>query len=385
MWERIKHILLKEFIQISRDKKMLSVIFFAPVFQLFILGYAVTTDINNISLAVLDYDKTSQSREFIALFTNSGYFQIKKFASSEKEISSLLDRGEVSSVLQINPNFGSNLKKGVPVEVQLIVDGTNSNTAMVVASYSTQIISQQSQKIMVERLIKKRGLNLLIQNKNFPPQIYGIDNRIIAWYNPTLKSVNYNVSAMLSIILMVATVMLTAQAIVREKEMGTMEQVLVTPIKPVELLLAKISPFVIIGFTDVLLVMTVALFWFKVPFRGNFLVLLFTVGLFLLTTLGIGLYISTISKTQQQALLSTFFIMMPMMILSGFMFPISNMPKIIQYFTYLIPLRYFLVIIRGIFLKGNGFDMLWKEMIPLAFLGISIFGLSVAKFQKRVK
>ena len=385
MWERIKHILLKEFIQISRDKRMVAMIFLAPVFQLFILGYAVTTDVNNISLAVLDYDKTSQSRELISAFVNSGYFQIKKFVSSENELYPLLDKGEVASALKINPKFGSNLKKEVPTEVQFIVDGTNSNTAMVVTNYANQIISQQSKKIIVERLIKKRGLSLSTGEKSFIPQVSGVDNRIIAWYNPTLKSVNYNVSAMLSVILFVATVMLTSMAIVREKEMGTMEQILVTPIKSVELLLAKIFPFIIIGFTDVLLVTAVALFWFKVPFRGDFLLLLFCVGLYLLTTLGIGLFISTISKTQQQALLSTFFIMMPMIILSGFMFPIANMPKVFQYITYLIPLRYFLVIIRGIFLKGSGLDILWKEMVPLALLGVSIFGLSALRFQKRVK
>jgi ABC-2 type transport system permease protein len=364
---------------------MVAMIFLAPVFQLFILGYAVTTDVNNISLAVLDYDKTSQSRELISSFVNSGYFQIKKFVSSENELYPLLDKGEVTSTLKINPKFGSNLKKGIPPEIQLIVDGTNSNTAMVVTNYANQIISQQSKKLIVERLIKKRGWSLSTGEKSFIPQVLGVDNRIIAWYNPTLKSVNYNVSAMLSVILFVATVMLTSMAIVREKERGTMEQILVTPIKSVELLLAKIFPFIIIGFTDVLLVTAVALFWFKVPFRGDFLLLLFCVGLYLLTTLGIGLFISTISKTQQQALLSTFFIMMPMIILSGFMFPIANMPKVFQYITYLIPLRYFLVIIRGIFLKGNGLDILWKEMVPLALLGVSIFGLSALRFQKRVK
>ena len=385
MWERIKHLLKKEFIQIRRDKRMVFVIFVAPLIQLLVLGYVVTTDVNHIPTAIFDQDLSQKSREIISIFKNSGYFDIVSWVESEREARRVLDKGEATCLIQTPSGFSKDLKKGKTAEIQIILDGTNSNTAGVISNYVNQILFGYSQKILKEKISKVKGAFYTFQPQIMGVKLASVNPEVRAWYNPELKSRDFNVPAVIALILLVTTIMLTSMAVVREKEIGTIEQLMVSPIKPAEFLLGKIIPFALIGFFEVFLITFLTVFWFKIPLKGNLLLLLFTTGLYLFTTLGIGLLISTLSKTQQQAMMSTFFFIMPANILSGFMFPISNMPKIIQYVTYLNPVRYFLVIIRGIFLKGVGLSVLWNQIIPLGVIGLAVLSLSILRFRKKIE
>jgi ABC-2 type transport system permease protein len=381
MLTRIKELIIKEFIQISRDKRMLLIVFIAPIIQLILFGYAITTDIDNISTAVWDMDRTSESRDFISGIENSGNFNLNYYADSEHEITSLLESGDVQVAVKINPGFGKDIKKGNEAKIQVIIDGSDSNSAAVILGYIDQISASYSKSILIERLNQFE----LLKQANINTNIDSFSNEIRFWFNPTLKSRFSNVPAVMAFILLLTTIMLTSMSIVKEKEAGTIEQLIVTPIRPIELIAGKTIPFAIIGFVDVLLVTSVSYSWFGIPLRGNLLILFFSMILYLFATLGVGLFISTISRTQQQAMMSTFFFMMPAILLSGFMFPIENMPVAIQYITYLNPLRYFLVIITGIFLKGTGFGILWPHMLALGIIGIVILAVSISRFRKRIE
>ena len=383
MWERIKHIFIKETIQIRTDKRMLMTIFLAPVLQLLLLGYAVNMDVDRIPAAVLDFSRTQESRQLILLFKNSGRFQINYFPQSQDEMDQLLDKGEVWVGMEIRSDFAQQLKKGKTVPIQIIIDGTNSNTAGVVSGYINQLLQSYNLKLIQDRMQRKPAADssaVLVSTSKIPE----LENEIRAWYNPELKSRDYNVPGVLAQLLMLTTMMLTSMAIVKEKEVGTIEQLMVTPIKTSELILGKVAPFALIGFIDVCLITTVAVLWFKIPFRGNFFFLLLSVMVYLLTTLGIGLFASTLARTQQQAMMMTFFILMPANLLSGFMFPIANMPKLIQYLTYVNPLRYFLIIVRGIFLKGSCLSVLWDQLLPLGSIGVVVLVLSILRFRKKI-
>jgi len=381
MFSRIKELIIKEFIQISRDKRMLLLVFIAPIIQLILFGYAITTDIENISTAIWDLDRTYESRDFISCIENSGNFNLNYYADSEQEITSLLESGDAQVAVKINPGFGKDIKKGNEAKIQIIIDGSDSNSAAVILGYINQISANYSMSILVERLNQFK----LLKQENISTNIDSFSNEIRFWFNPTLKSRFSNVPAVMAFILLISTIMLTSMSIVKEKEAGTIEQLIVTPIKPIELIAGKTIPFAIIGFIDVLLVISVSYSWFKIPLRGNLLILFFSMILYLFATLGVGLFISTISRTQQQAMMSTFFFMMPAVLLSGFMFPIENMPVIIQYITYLNPLRYFFVIITGIFLKGTGLGILWPQMLALGIIGIIILAISIFRFRKRLE
>ncbi|MBE0427639.1 MAG: ABC transporter permease [Nitrospirae bacterium] len=366
MFERIKHLIIKEFIQVFRDKRMKFALFVPPVIQLFIFGYAATTDIRNISTAIYDSDKSYESREVVRRLESSGYFNIRYFAESPDEIQELLDRGKVTASVHINRGFASDFKKGLQTEVQILVDGTDSNSAMVAMDYANKIILKYAKEVGAQG---SEG---------------GLDLRMRTWYNPDLRSRNYNVPGVIAIVVMLTCLMLTSMAIVREREIGTMEQLMVTPLKPVELILGKTIPFAIIAFFDMFLITLIAVFWFDIPIKGSILLLSLSTAIFLLSALGIGLFISTISRTQQQALMATFLFSFPAILLSGFMFPIENIPEIIQYWTYLNPLRYFLIIIRGIFLKGSGIEILWPQLTALFILGTAVMTVSSLRFQKRL-
>ncbi|HEX9911783.1 MAG TPA: ABC transporter permease, partial [candidate division Zixibacteria bacterium] len=266
---------------------------------------------------------------------------------------------------------------------QIIIDGTNSNTAGVVSGYLNQLLLSYNQKLFQDQA-QQRLAQASVAGMVSKPKILSLENQVRAWYNPELKSRDFNLPGILALILMITTMMLTSMAIVREKEIGTIEQLMVTPIKTSELILGKVTPFALIGFIDVCLITLVAILWFKIPFKGNFLFLLLSVMVYLLTTIGIGLFISTLSRTQQQAMMTTFFFLMPAIILSGFMFPIANMPKLIQYLTYVNPLRYFLVIVRGIFLKGSGISILWDQLLPLGSIGVVVLAHSILRFRKKI-
>lgn len=372
----IFHIIVKEFLQLRRDRRMLTLSFMAPVLQLILLGYAATTDIKSIPMLVCDQDKTSTSRELITQFTNSGYFVVDYEVQSLNEVDHYIENGHAWMALVIPPKFANDLLGRRTARVQLLADGSDANSANISLGYASQIIAKYSRSIVAEVL--KRTPQVLKPARVMP--------EVRVWYNPDLKSRNFMVPGVVALVLMIITMTLTSLAIVKEKEIGTLEQLLVTPIKPYQLILGKFLPFVIIGAVDVTLVLTVAQFWFDVPMRGSVPLLYGLSGLLVLTTLGLGLFVSTISKTQQQAMMTAqFFIFMPFIFFSGFTFPIENMPTIIQYFTYLIPLRYFIVIIRGIFLKGIGIAELWPQALALLIFGVAILTLSVLRFRKRLE
>lgn len=373
MFERIKHMLIKEFIQILRDPKLKIVIFVIPTLQVLAFGYAVNLDVKNISTAVYDLDHTQASRELIARFMESGYFEIKEYVNNESRGRDLIDQGKAQVMLRLDKGFEQDLLAGKSAHAQIIVDGTDSNTASVALNYSTKIASQFSQQILIARTSRLTGS---------PLEAGQIDMQTRAWFNDNLESRNFYVPGVIAVIIMIVTLILTSAAVVREKEIGTIEQIMVTPITPVEFILGKTVPFALIGFIDVIVIALVGVLWFKVPIRGNLLILLVATGLYLLTTLGVGLFISTISSTQQQAMMSTFFFNFPSMLLSGFVFPVASMPVVIQWFTYLNPLRYYIVVIRGIFLKGVGINILWPYMAALAVIGIIVMTMASLRFHK---
>jgi ABC-2 type transport system permease protein len=370
MWGRIRHLVVKEFIQSFRSRRMRAFLFVTPLIQLFMFGYVATTDVNNVPTAFYDLDRSAESREIGRRLESSGYFTLLYRPERSEEIRDLLDRGKVLCAVQVNKGFSKDLKRHLPTEVQVIVDGTDSNTAMIALGYVNSIIAGFSRELAPGRP---------------SPSISQIDFRPRVWYNPDLRSKNYNIPGVIALIIMLTCLMLTSMAIVREREVGTMEQLMVTPMKPFELILGKTIPFAAVGFFDMCLVTVVGVLWFAVPIKGTFLFLVLCTALFLLSVLGIGLFISTLSKTQQQAMMATFLFFQPSILLSGFATPIENMPVFFQYLTYLNPLRYFLVIVRGIFLKGAGFKVLWPEMGALFILGSVIMVASALRFRKRLQ
>jgi ABC-2 type transport system permease protein len=373
MWERIVTLLRKEFLQVFRDPRMRMVIFGVPVIQTLIFGYAVTMDVRHVRLAVLDRDNTPESRALVARFTGSDYFDAVRHPGREAEAQALIDAAEVAAVLQIDAGFAADLDAGRPAPVQLVVDGSDSNTARLVLNYSSVIAGGYNEAVLLARTLRLAG-------RAVPAG--AIDLRPRAWFNENLESRNYFVPGVMAILVMLLSLMLTGMAIVREKEAGTIEQIMVTPIRPVEFILGKCAPFVVVGFVDVALVTLVGVFWFDIPIRGDFPLLLLGTALFLLSTLGIGLFISTVSETQQQAMMTTFFFFFPAMLLSGFIYPIANMPEPVQWLTLANPLRHFLVIIRGVFLKGIGIDVLWPQLAALLLLGLVVMAFAVSRFRK---
>lgn len=375
MLERVKPMLVKEFIQIFRDSRMKGVIFLMPVVQLLIFGYAVTTDVKNVKTVVYDLDHSISSRKLIANFRSSEYFEVIEYIDSEQRATRLIDEAKAQIVIRINKGFHGELIAGRKAAVQIILDGTDSNTAGIALDYAARIINDFSENVLLARINQLQGSQPLTGTVALEPR---------AWFNENLESRNFYVPGVIAIIVMLITLMLTSMAIVREKEIGTMEQIMVTPITSTEFILGKTVPFALIGFADVAIITLVGVLWFKVPIRGNVMLLFAATALYLMTTLGIGLLISTVSQTQQQAMMSTFFFYFPAVLLSGFMFPIANMPEVIQWLTFLNPLRYFLIILRGIFLKGIGVETLWPQMAALAVLGLAFLRFASKRFTKTI-
>lgn len=382
MWERILQIIRKEFRQALREPRMRALLIGPPLIQTIIFGFAVNLDIERVHLGWMDLDRTAESRELRHRFEGSPVFTIDHWADSEAGAQALLDRNQVQAIVRIGPGFASEIRSGKQTEVQILLDGTNSNTAAIIGNYSTAVVGRRNQELLAERQRQK----LVDRTAAGPVQlrIPGVQPVRRVWFNPELRSRNYFVPGIIVNIITLVTLMLTALSIVREKEIGTMEQIMVTPIKPIELMLGKTIPFGLMGLADTLLVTLVALLVFHVPLRGSFLLLGFSSALFILSTLGIGLFLSTISDTQQQAMMSSFFFFMPAFMLSGFNFPIANMPLPVQWITYLNPLRYFMEIVRGIFLKGSGLEMLWPQLAMLAAIGTTILLFSAQRFHKRL-
>ncbi|ACB74208.1 ABC transporter permease [Opitutus terrae] len=373
MWERILTMLRKEFRSIFRDPRMRMVIFGLPVIQTLIFGYAVTLDVRNVQLVLVDHDQSTASRDFAARFTGSGYFTIVRHTPDLAAASAAIDAARASAILQLNAGFGADLHAGRTAVAQLIVDGSDSNTAQFVLNYAGVIARTFDQEVLLAAAERRTGRTTSVGRVELRPR---------AWFNADLESRDFYVPGIIATLVMLVGLMLTSMAIVREKEVGTIEQIMVTPIRPVEFILGKCAPFAVIGYINVVMVVLVGLFWFGIPMRGSFLLLLLGTTLFLLSTLGIGLFISTVSGTQQQAMMTTFFFFFPAMLLSGFVYPIANMPEVVQWLTFLDPLRYFLVIIRGIFLKGVGLEILWPQLLGLLVLGVVVLGFAVSRFKK---
>ncbi len=375
MLRRIYYIMIKEFIQVWRDRRLRIFLFLPPLIQMIIYGYATNFDIKNVPTAIYDEDHSSESQALISRFGASEYFNLYRYIDSESELRQLIDRGEITLALHIPIEFASQLKAGHTATLQLIIDATDSNAALIVAKYASSILHDYSQEILQQRFHSlghqgKMGIPVVVESR--------------AWFNPNLISRLAFVPGVIAIVVMLVSLMLTAMAVVREKELGTLEQVLVTPIKPLEFMLGKTVPFVLISLIDVVLVTLFAIFWFDLPFRGSSLVLLMGTLAFLFNSVGLGLLISTVSSTQQQALMAGTFLLTPAILLSGLIFPIANMPMLFQYITYVNPLRYFITVVQGIFLKGVGLANLWPEMVTMTLIGLAMLGLSVYRFRRRL-
>lgn len=372
---RILHVVWKEVIQIRRDRRMFGLVLLMPVMELFIFGYVVATDVDDIALAVCDYSHSAESRTYVDQLVTSGYFRIAAPCARLADTDHLLDRGVARVVLAIPPDFAGAIRSGRPAEVMAAIDGSNSNTATIAAAYLEQITLAHAVDV---QLVDRGGGARTVRQP-----VVAVEPRV--WFNPEFRSVNFMVPAIICVLLMESLVILTAMAIVREKEQGTMEQLIVTPIRPYELILGKAIPFVGLGYANVAVVLLVGTFWFEVAIRGSVLLLLGLTGLFILTCLGMGLVVSAISQTQQQASMAGQFVILPNMFFSGFMFPIASMPPVVQTLTYLVPLRYYIAIARGIFLKGVGFAALRDEAAVLAVYGTVILGLATLFFRKQVR
>jgi ABC-2 type transport system permease protein len=382
MWERILTILRKELIQALREPRMRVLLFLPPVLQLIVFGFAVNLDVDHARIAWMDRDRTPESRSLRDRFTGSGRFDIVSAPESEEDVQRTLDRSEAQAVVRIPQGFARDTARGHATEVQILIDGTNSNTASLVATYAGEVVAEYS----VDLMEQQQRVKILTRSPGAPVSMATprVTARSRVWFNPDLYSRNYFVPGVIANIIMMVTLMLTALGIVREKEIGTMEQLMVTPVRPIELMLGKTLPFALVGLLDMTLITVAAFLVFHIPLHGSFLLLLFCAVLYLMTSLGAGLFLSTISHTQQQAMMGSFFMSTPAFMLSGFAFPIRNMPVPVQYLTYLNPIRYFIEIVRGIFLKGAGVEVLWPQMAVLTVYGITVLSLSAMRFQKKL-
>jgi ABC-2 type transport system permease protein len=383
--DRIRYLVVKELVQMFRNPRMRFVLFVTPLIQLITYGYAFNLDIRCVATAVADFERTQDTREIVRRFERSGYFCLRENVTRAADLGPLLDAGRVKLVLQFDPGFTSDLRRGQPAAVQILVDGTESNTAMIAASYANRILAQYNLEQQQAALVVPTTRTGVPTAEILRDRAPAVELRARAWYNPDLKSRNFFVPGVVGLITMLVSLQLTSMAIVREREVGTMEQLLVTPLRPLELILGKTIPAALVSFVDVALVTSVAVFWFRVPIRGSLLLLFGAAGLFLLSTVGIGLLISTVSRTQQQAMMAMSFFFMPAMLISGYIFPIANMPVAIQYLSLLNPLRHFLVIARGVFLKGIGIGILWPQLLGLLGLGIALLALSAVRVRTRLE
>jgi ABC-2 type transport system permease protein len=374
MFERAKAIFIKEFKQIFRDPRMRTIIFISPLIQIILFGYAANRDITYVPTAIYDQDNTSESRQLLRRFTYSKYFIPEQYVYNDQEQDFVLDKGKVNVVIRIDRGFGRNLVANKDANLQLAFDGTDSNTAMIVLGYANTIIGDYQLELLKQKA----------DAAGFTNTAASVELKDRAWFNGNLVSRNYYLPGVIAIIVTMMSLLLTAMAIVKEKEIGTMEQLTVSPLRPLELIIGKLMPFALISLVQILLITLLGVLWFHLPLRGNILFLLFSTCIYLFTTLGIGLFISTISATQQEANMSVFLYYLPTVLLSGFAYPISNMPKIIQWFTIFNPMRYFMVVIRSIFLKGVGIQVLWPQLLPLLFIGIVVITLSSWRFRRRL-
>jgi len=377
MWRRIRHIIIKEFIQVFRDKKLRFFLIVPPLVQLLTYGYVVNFDIKHVAVAVFDESRTLESRQLIDRFTSTDWFNVKYYVKSQKELLHLVDRGDITLALWIQWDFATRMRQGKSGRLQVIVDATDSNAALIVSRYAGTVIADYNQ-LQLDRQLARQGQEWASQSGT------PLDIEPRAWFNSNLISRHSMVPGVIAMVVLLVSLMLTALSVVREKEIGTLEQILVTPIRPIELMLGKTIPFVIISLLEVAMVTALGILWFEVPFRGSFLVLLLGTMAFLFNSVGLGLLISTVSSTQQQAMMAGNLFLTPAILLSGLIFPIANMPVFFQYLTYLNPLMYFIIVTQGVFLKGAGLVLLWPQITAMTVLGIGMLGLAVARFKVHI-
>jgi len=374
MLARLKQMLIKEFIQVFRDKRTRFILIGPPIIQMMVFGYAANYEIRHVPTVVLDLDHSQESRELVSRFTSSPYFEVQGQLANSRQLGDLIEQGKATIGLEIDAGFAQKLRKGQTAPLQVIVDATNSNTALIASGYISQIALGFAQGIQRDRILR------------IAPQLIEVMPSVELaprpWYNPDLRSRWFFVPGIIGSLTLVLVITLTAFAVVREREIGTLEQIMVTPIRPAEFILGKTLPFFLIGLFDVTLIAVVGSLWFQVPFRGHVAVLATGAILFILCMLGVGLLISTVSATQQQAMVTSFFFIMPAITFSGFGFPISTMPHWMQLCSYAIPLRYFLIVVRGSYLKGVGMDVLWPQMAAMAGLGIALLTAAILRFHK---
>ena len=373
----IRLFIKKEFKQFFRDPKMFVMVLIAPVIQLIFLGYAANRDLNYADTAVYDMDRSSKSRELIRDLEGSGFFIIKEFNTNYEELQSAIDKGTVLCGIVIPDDFEKNILSKRTADIQIIFDGSDGGKAGIASGYVANILNSFSADISLE-IQERSGLKRSLTGMVIP------ETRV--WYNPNLTTRNFMLPSIVGLILIIITINMTSLAIVKEREVGTLEQLIVTPIRPYQMIIGKLVPFSLLGFIAIILVLSVMSFWFGIDVKGSLVLLFFSSFIFMLSTLGLGLFVSTISKTQRQAMItSAFLVIMPMIFLSGFTFPIDSMPQAIQYVTHIIPLKYFIIIIRGIVLKGLGLYDLWKELLVLFLMGVFILAISSNRFQKKLE
>jgi drug efflux transport system permease protein len=374
---RAQVLIWKELIELRRDPRLFGIVILAPILQLFMLAYAATTDVRNVPVVVADTDRSAASRELIARFEASPTFTLAAVVTGANEVDRYLERGDAWLAVAIPAGYGETVASRGPAAVQIIADGSDSNSAGLSLGYAMNLIAGYAQELSARRAMEPGGAAA-------PARVGSLEPRVRVWFNPQLQSRDFMIPGIVALLLLIITTNLSAMAIVREREVGTLEQLNVTPLRRSELIIGKLVPYGLVGLVDVVLVLAVAVFWFQVPLRGSVVLLFGMTFVYLLSTLGLGLFVSTISSTQQQAMMTAvFFFLLPMVLLSGFVFPIENMPAVIQPVTYLIPLRYFLVILRAIFMKGVGLETWWRDALALLAWGVTILLLAIARSSKR--
>jgi ABC-2 type transport system permease protein len=372
MLVRVLSITRKEFLHIVRDPRMLAVMFLIPVIQLLLMGYAATTDVRHLRTAVWDQDRSAASRELLEAYRASNYFDLTAYVESEQALAQVMDSGDVRAAILIPAGYERDLARGEKVKVGFVLDGSDPNVATTALSVA-QGVGQAESMVVIEHTLGGR--------LEAAP---GIEVHPRVWYNPTMESANFMIPGLIAVILTMLTMLLTAMSIVKESEAGTMEQLIVTPIRPLELIVGKVAPYVLIAFWDLLEILLIGMWWFHVPVQGSVPLLLGLSGVFMATSLGLGILISTVSKTQQEAMLLTFFILLPSIFLSGYFFPIDAMPPFLQYVSRAVPLTYALVIVRSIILKGADFQILAGDVAALGVFGLVVVGLAALRFRKRL-
>ena len=366
-------VIVKEFLQLRQDRKMIPSLIVGPIIQLLALGYAANMDVNDIPVLVVDQDRTAESRAFVERFTGSGYFTLAGTEDAVEAAEPWLVTGRAQIAIVVAEGFASRAASGRAPRVQVIADGSDSNSAVVGLGYASRIVSAAGAEL-VERSLSPAAAAARVARIELVPRV---------WYNPDLLSRWFYVPAVLAMVLLLVTMILPSMAVVREKEIGTLEQLIVTPLQSWQLILGKLVPFVVIGMLDTLLIVVLTRFIFGVPLRGSLALLMFLTFLYLLNTLGLGLLVSTMVRTQQQAMMfCAFLLMVPMIYLSGLVFPIANMPDVFQYVSYAIPVRYYANVLRGIFLRGSGLDVLWPEAAILTAMGTMLLVTASLRFRK---